>query len=54
MIYFFSIIIHIYFLSKLQDTVHLPAKHTVFPRTFLKEGGIVFGKKSTTVPGMAV
>ena len=26
MIYFFSIIIHIYFLSKLQNTVHLPAK----------------------------
>ncbi len=26
----------------------------VFPRTFLKEGGIVFGKKGTTVPGMAV
>lgn len=52
MIYFFSIIIHIYFLSKLQNTVHLPAKR--FPRTFLKEGGIVFGKKGTTVPGMAV
>ena len=51
MIYFFSIIIHIYFLSKLQNTVHLPAKRS--PVHF-KEGGIVFGKKGTTVPGMAV
>lgn len=51
MIYFFYYYTYI-LLSKLQNTVHLPAKR--FPRTFLKEGGIVFGKKGTTVPGMAV
>ena len=36
MIYFFSIIIHIYFLSKLQNTVHLPAKR--FP-PYISQGG---------------
>ena len=32
----FSIIIHIYFLSKLQNTVHLPAKR--FP-PYISQGG---------------